>query len=208
MPLPRFDKLAPERKRVLLDAALAEFAERGYKEASLNQIIAAAGVSKGALYYWFADKADLYQTVIEDLFGEMLAAEDGVGLDFSLLSAAEFWEQFAAWSHAATQGALSRPEVRALARDAMALYTAGERAIFSRIEALGQGWIDGFVARGVELGVIRSDLPAALLARIGIALDTVLDHWYVSKFEAYDPAEVDAMVAVYVDLFRRVWEPR
>lgn len=207
MPLPRFDKLAPERKRVLLDAALAEFAEHGYQAASLNRIIGAAGVSKGAIYYWFADKADLYQTVIEDHFGEMLAAGEG-GIDFGALTADAFWEQFAAWSHAAVQGALARPEVRALARDAMALYTSGERALFGRIEALGQGWMDGLVARGRVLGVIRDDLPAALLAQLGIAIDTVLDHWYVERFETYEPAAVDAMVAVYVDLFRRLWEPR
>lgn len=49
----------------LLKAAKREFALRGYKGASLRQICASAGVTTGALYFFFKNKEDLFRTVVE-----------------------------------------------------------------------------------------------------------------------------------------------
>src|SRR5436190_11854477 len=65
MPLPRFEKLDPPRKTSILAAAAEEFGERGFEGASYNRIIERAGISKGAMYYYFADKDDLYRTVLD-----------------------------------------------------------------------------------------------------------------------------------------------
>ena len=64
MPRPRFDKLPPERQATILDAATVEFATAGYENASLNRIIERAELSKGATYYYFDGKEDLYLTVL------------------------------------------------------------------------------------------------------------------------------------------------
>ncbi len=60
----------PERRartrRALLDAAAAAFAQRGYHGASVEEIAAAAGVTKGALYYNFAGKEDLFLALLEE----------------------------------------------------------------------------------------------------------------------------------------------
>ena len=45
-----------EHKQKLLDAALAEFNEYGYEQASINRILAQAGMSKGQFYYHFKNK--------------------------------------------------------------------------------------------------------------------------------------------------------
>ena len=65
MPRPRFKKLAADKRAAIIEAAGVEFAAHGFQGASLNAIIAAAGISKGAFYYYFDDKADLFATVIE-----------------------------------------------------------------------------------------------------------------------------------------------
>jgi AcrR family transcriptional regulator len=49
----------------LLDAAREAFARDGYGASSLDDIVAAAGVSKGALYHHFAGKTELFQAVYE-----------------------------------------------------------------------------------------------------------------------------------------------
>ncbi|MGH8867807.1 MAG: TetR/AcrR family transcriptional regulator [Actinomycetes bacterium] len=43
----------------LLDAATRLFAERGFESTSVQQIVAAAGVTKGAMYHYFGSKDDL-----------------------------------------------------------------------------------------------------------------------------------------------------
>jgi len=60
-------RTAPEAeatRTALRDAALDVFAKRGYSAARLEEIAAHAGVTRGALYHHFADKAEIYLAVI------------------------------------------------------------------------------------------------------------------------------------------------
>lgn len=50
---------------LLFDAALAEFADKSFDTASLNDIIKRSGLSKGSFYHKFHDKMDLYLCVID-----------------------------------------------------------------------------------------------------------------------------------------------
>ena len=54
----------------LLQAALKCFAQRGYAATSVQEIVDAARVSKPALYYYFADKANLFQSVVDSAHDE------------------------------------------------------------------------------------------------------------------------------------------
>ncbi|MEO8121341.1 MAG: TetR family transcriptional regulator [Rhodoferax sp.] len=49
----------------LLDAAELVFAEKGVSRTSLNDIAQAAGVSRGAIYWHFKNKADLFNAMME-----------------------------------------------------------------------------------------------------------------------------------------------
>lgn len=52
-------------RQQILQAALKSFAYRGYAAASVQEIVDAAQVSKPALYYYFADKAALFQALVD-----------------------------------------------------------------------------------------------------------------------------------------------
>ena len=52
-------------KTKLLDAAVAEIAERGYDRARLVDIAARADLTVGALYNWYENKADLFNAALE-----------------------------------------------------------------------------------------------------------------------------------------------
>ena len=55
-----------EVRRRLLDAALAVFAEQGFASANLDQVAAAAGLTKGAIYSNFASKDELFFAMMQD----------------------------------------------------------------------------------------------------------------------------------------------
>jgi len=55
----------PEKRRQILDGAQAIFHAQGFDAASMNEIAAAAGVSKGTLYVYFEDKEHLFVALIE-----------------------------------------------------------------------------------------------------------------------------------------------
>jgi AcrR family transcriptional regulator len=58
-------KMSPEARRAsILDAALDVFSSRGYAEARLDDIAAAAGIGKGTIYLHFKDKQDLFEQLL------------------------------------------------------------------------------------------------------------------------------------------------
>lgn len=52
--------LSEEKQQRILNAALKEFAQKGYKNASTNQIVKDADISKGLLFHYFKNKKQLF----------------------------------------------------------------------------------------------------------------------------------------------------
>jgi AcrR family transcriptional regulator len=63
---PKFRRRKAARPAEIVQAAMAVFAEKGFAAAKLDEIAARAGVSKGALYLYFATKEDLFRAVVHD----------------------------------------------------------------------------------------------------------------------------------------------
>src|SRR5947208_16766460 len=54
---------AAATRELLLDAAEREFCERGASRTSLAEVASAAGVTRGAVYWHFRDKSDLFSAM-------------------------------------------------------------------------------------------------------------------------------------------------
>lgn len=66
-------RLAPdERRRQLLDVACVEFADRGFYATAMDDLAAAAGVTKPVFYQHFASKRALFVAVLDDVGGRLL----------------------------------------------------------------------------------------------------------------------------------------
>ncbi len=65
---------AAERRRLIEDAATQLFAERGYVATTIDDIVAAAGVTKPILYRHFESKQDLVMTLLQRHRDELAAA--------------------------------------------------------------------------------------------------------------------------------------
>jgi AcrR family transcriptional regulator len=60
-------------QQALIQAARRLWGERGYAEVSTPEIAEAAGVTRGAMYHQYADKAALFRAVIEAMDEELMA---------------------------------------------------------------------------------------------------------------------------------------
>ncbi len=63
---PKWRRRKTARPTEIVAAALDVFAEKGFAAARLDEIAARAGVSKGALYLYFATKDDLFRAVVRE----------------------------------------------------------------------------------------------------------------------------------------------
>src|SRR6516162_5136559 len=62
---PAADEVSSKRRQIL-DGARKVFLDLGFDGASMGEIARAAGVSKGTLYVYFADKCRLFEAIVED----------------------------------------------------------------------------------------------------------------------------------------------
>ena len=56
----------PRKRDQILDGARRVFREMGFDAASMNDITRAAGVSKGTVYVYFANKEELFEAIVDD----------------------------------------------------------------------------------------------------------------------------------------------
>lgn len=61
----KFHALDDEKQQRIINAALAEFAAKGYRHASTDRIVERAEISKGALFHYFGSKEKLYLFLLE-----------------------------------------------------------------------------------------------------------------------------------------------
>ena len=80
-------------RRALLDTARTIFTAQGYSAASTEEIVRRAGVTRGALYYHFRDKAALFEAVFDEVRGEHIQA-----LRTAMATAAgDDWQRLMTW---------------------------------------------------------------------------------------------------------------
>ena len=153
-------------RSALIEAARRLFAERGYAGVGTEEIVRAAGVTRGALYHHFDGKRDLLRAVYEQLEAEIAkevaaGAKPGASIVDTLSAGAEMF--------------LDRclePEVqRIVLLDAPAVLGWEEwREIGARY---GLGLIEGLLTAGMESGEIRRQAVKPLSHALLGALDEI-----------------------------------
>ena len=206
MPFPRFDKLAPEKRERLMDVAAQEFARYGFEEASVNRILEAVQMSKGAAYYYFEDKVDLFFTVVQHC-NERLKLID-LELDLAALTAETFWPTFAELHRQPLLRSFEQPWLFATVRAAGRLSPATlEREPLATLAKQIVMWVMAIVNKGQELGVIRTDIPGEMIFAWLQALDDASDHWLVANWEYLDRESIQRVSDQTVDAMRRTLAP-
>lgn len=203
-PRPRFDSLDDTKRSRILDAAEEEFGDHGFARASLNRIIRAAGISKGAVYYYFDDKRDLFTTLIERRLKEHL----GSPLDPAGLDATTFWPEIEAWIERTVQASVQRPTLMRLVRTVLSMTGDIRRdPRLAPLYDLAYQTIRDLIARGQTLGLVRDDLELELLVKITVAADEAIDRWLIERFDQFGDGDVRRIVDTYIDTTRRLLAP-
>jgi AcrR family transcriptional regulator len=186
-------------RAALVAAARQLFGEEGYGDTSIDEVVAQAGMTKGAVYHHFDGKEDLFRAVFEQVHREVTdqAAAEFLGPDAweSLLRGCALWVD-----------AHLDPAVRRIAlQDARSVLGWDEvRAIENRFGAVA---LRGALRKAMHAGVLeREPLRPLALLLIGALGEGCL---YIS--ESDDPvqarSEVRELVIRMLSAFR-ITDPR
>lgn len=205
MPRPRFKKLDETRRETLMVAAATAFSEHGYHGASINQILDAAGLSKGVAYYYFEDKADLFATTVEHYFEQFHLP---IKASIDKLTADNFWEMLEIIYREPFLQTIDKPYMFGVMKAATRVDP--DDPIRERITPIIQvtfQWLGGIVIKGQEFGVIRSDLPDELLYGFITAIDAVVDDYLLEGDAPLTEASITQTHKLTIDAFRRLLSP-
>jgi TetR/AcrR family transcriptional regulator len=67
MPKPTFFNLDEQKRQMIIQACIDEFALQPFSSASINQIIKQANISRGSFYQYFEDKEDCYMFLLSEV---------------------------------------------------------------------------------------------------------------------------------------------
>jgi AcrR family transcriptional regulator len=182
-----------DKKQRIMEAAVRLFRTREFHEITLDEVATAADVGKGTIYLYFSDKNDLFfQTAVAG-FDEMCGR-----LNAGATNDAPFRDRLLQTCQTIS-GFFS--ERRPLFR---MILSEGERTL-GRGASLRQRWlkrrekmtaiIAEIIARGVESGDVRADLPAEILT------EYLLGMLRTRSWELEDQPEALRTLGSVVDLF-------
>jgi AcrR family transcriptional regulator len=201
----RFARLPSKQQQAILRAALDEFAVRGFHDASLNRVIAEAGISKGSMYYYFDGKEDLYaylvQTQLKRLFadlGPFPVPSEG--------DADAFWSTLENYYVRLMTALATSPQVAALARG---WFTASKNPALQltqqEMEQAVLPWIEQTLAAGQRVGAVRSDIPSALLITVVVGMGQAMDTWLIAQ--QLDQDDLPELISSLIDMIRGAVTP-
>ncbi|MBM3907890.1 MAG: TetR/AcrR family transcriptional regulator [Gemmatimonadetes bacterium] len=206
-PRPKWTRRPDARPREILDAALRVFAKRGYNAARLDDIAAAAGVTKGTIYYYFKNKHALLTRLAESIGQAEVARIAALVSDAPGPVSAQL-------RLVMRNGFVEPPddEDRRLLRVVYLALHADAPHLFARIvqRILTEGWalIATLIERGKATGEFRADADAETAARIFTSGLLLQQLWRQSMdLDAIDPFDQDRMVDSTIDLFLHSLRP-
>ncbi len=170
---------AEATRTALISAARKLFAEKGYAETSTPEIVAAAGVTRGALYHHFADKIALFRAVVSAEYSTV-AAEIDAAADQSGGTAIDALRQGSRGYMNAMQ---DQGRVRIMLRDGPAVLGRSE------LEAIDRATSTDTLRRGLAEAMQAGQIKTLPLGALTTQLSAVFDRAALAVSEGDPPQD-------------------
>ena len=200
MPKDTFFNLPKDKRTLICNVAIAEFAEYSFDQASINRIVAESGIAKGSYYQYFEDKQDLFSYILQ------LVAEEKASYLAPIMQNPGNHDFFTLLREMYVSGirlAAEHPEYEAIGRkllenkdapvyrETMAGYLPSAYEFF---EAL----LEGAVARGE----VRADLDVKMLAYMTASMNALVVEYYIGHVAPQYGQEMLGTIDQFVDFLR------
>lgn len=180
-------------RQKVLDAARSLFAERGYEAATIRDIAKAAGMSTGAVFANFQDKAELFEAVLSQDLGAMLTDfQNGAGKDGGVR------ERLAS---ALTAGYHRALDILPLMQAVIARSWFQPEADDQRQRQLVRPLVEALISvlqDGIRAGEIKQDVELPLLGRM--IWDVYISNYRYAAYDGWGIEEMTPHVRKQIDL--------
>ena len=175
-----------ERRQQILNHARDVFARRGYHEAKIEDIVAAAGIARGTFYLYFKDKRAVFEEIVDRAFAQIAMAIVRVDPNDTGRTVAD-------QVHENTRrivGTLleDRPTTKILLSDAVGLDPSFDRKLQSFYEVV-ENLLSESLREGQELGVVAQG-DARMFAYLILGAMKEILYQVVRREAAYSEKEV------------------
>lgn len=171
-----------ERRAQLVEAASRVFAEKGYRSASITDIIEAAGVARGTFYLYFDSKLDAFHAVMDrflDLFKEVVEREVRRPYGNPLQVRSQIRESLLEWLKFFRD---HRELAKIAFREANAIEPDYEKRCVALMDSCFAHWRQT-LERFQALGIVRKDLDPAFMNHVfsGVMIHVVVRYVLPNK---------------------------
>jgi TetR/AcrR family acrAB operon transcriptional repressor len=196
---------AEETRSRILDAAERVFSEHGVSRTSLEDIARAAGVTRGAIYWHFKDKSDLFAAMVNRVTLPMEAmvarsSDESVADPIALLKACAV---------SALKSTATNPQVQRVfdVVTHKCEYLGEMAGVNNRISSIQKGCVDRS-EQAIRNAIKRGQLPASVNPRLAaVGLDSMLygliSNWLANPGYLPLARQAEAMIDLYLDGLRK-----
>ena len=184
---------ASDKRRVILDAAVRVFAQKGYHTCRVGDIAEEAGIAHGLLYHYFASKEEVLETVFRENWSDLLIAFERIETSDEPPLA-----QLAGIAKVLLRAWRDRPDLVTV----MVREVARSPQLQGQVEEIRAGFlvIQRVIERGQVDGSFRPELDAVLASWIFYGgLEELLTGWVLGQLPDGDEAVARAEQTV-IDL--------
>jgi AcrR family transcriptional regulator len=188
-------KEGPIRQAQILDAAQDLFARQGYEATTINDLLAAVKLSKGAFYYHFRSKEEVLDAMIQRRADEGIAAAAAIARSDALGPAEKLLAIMLAKkpdtpARAQLNDVLNQPANALLHQKALTIMTRGLTPILA-----------GVVEEGIAQGLFSTPFPAPSVTLLLAGALTVFDDAYFR----WSADEAQALTAAFLTAAERIF---
>ena len=183
MPKDTFFNLPEDKRKLICNVAIDEFAEYSFDQASVNRIVAKSGIAKGSFYQYFEDKKDLFLYLVQ------LAAEEKANFISPLMRNPDKLDIFTLVRELYVSGVQFVAEYPEYAEISKKILENKDAPIYKEMMADNMSsayeFFETLLENAVARGEVRADIDIKMFAYMIASMNTLLIEYY-TEFVAQD----------------------
>ncbi len=200
MPKETFFNLPADKRAKICRVAVAEFARYSYDSASINRIVAQAGIAKGSFYQYFEDKKELFLYLLG------LAAEEKANYMSPIVSNPSEHDFFTLLRELYISGirfAVEHPEYAEIGKQ---LLRNRDAPIYKEVMAdnlpAAYDFFETLLETAKLRGEVRADIDSKMFAYLIASMNALVVEYYLANVASTYDENMMASIDVFLDFLK------